>query len=156
MGAVRGATTRVMPQPLTAQLGAREHVLPFPQLHCGAMPFLGMAASVVVVVQVLVMDFFRVLAQDLLYQAGLLFCFVLSLFLLLAFPPFILPPLTPRNVSSASSSFLSRFSSGRPLSRWTAALHRRPLDSNESGPPTAGGTTGVLQPKAGPPPAKQQ
>ena len=66
------------------------HVLPFPQLHCGAMPFLGMAASVVVVVQVLVMDFFRALVRDLLFQAGL-FCFVrvscCSLLPLLPFTP---------------------------------------------------------------------
>ena len=131
------------------------HVLPFPQLHCGAMPFLGMAASVVVVVQVPVMDFFRVLARDLLYQAGL-FCFVLVLGFLLIASPFAFHPFRRAMFLQTQALFLIMFSSGLPLRRWTAALRMRPLDSSESGPPTAGGTTGGPQPRAGAPPATQQ
>ena len=41
-----------------------------PQLHCGTMPFLGMVASVAVVVQVLIVLFFRALVLLLLFQAG--------------------------------------------------------------------------------------
>ena len=65
-----------------------------------AMPLLGMAASVVVVVQVPVMDFSGVLALDSLFQAGLCFVFLFSVTLLFSLR---LSPLLPRNVSSASN-----------------------------------------------------
>ena len=84
-----------MPQPLAAQLVARGTSFHFPQLPCGAMPFIGMAASVVVVVQVLVMDFSVVLVLDSLFQAG--FC-VVFLFLSHCFFSLRLSPLLPRNV----------------------------------------------------------
>ena len=61
-----------MPQPLggaTSWQGAA----PISRLHREAIPFLGMAASVVVVVQVLIMEAFMDLALRLLFQARLSF-----------------------------------------------------------------------------------
>ena len=94
------------------------------------MPFLGMAASVVVVVQVLVMDFSGVLALDSLFQAGLFVVFLFSVTLLF---PLRLSPLLPRNVSSASNirnhvffSLLCQRADGRPQSACARMLPPTP------------------------------
>ena len=88
MGPLRGATTRVMPQPLGGRPRARGTAL-LPRLHRGAIPFLGMADAVAVVVQVLVRDAVENLVLVLLFQAGSFISFMFSSFI------FPLPSLLP-------------------------------------------------------------
>ena len=68
LGPLGGATTRVMPQPLGGATSG-QGAAPISRLHREAIPFLGMAASVVVVVQVLIMEACMDLALRLLFQA---------------------------------------------------------------------------------------